>query len=713
MPSLIAAGSRAALVAISLVAIGCRSNAGSPGRKAEYAPPGACESCHQQVAKTYRSVTMARSLYRPSEANVIEDYAGENHLFHPASNRHYRMFRRDGKFFQRRYQLDPQGREVNAFEQEVAYIIGSGEHARSYLYRSASALIELPVTWYSRERRWGMSPGYDKPRHWDFTREIDAGCLFCHNAYPDQAAGAAHYGSPTRFPEQLPEGIDCQRCHGPGGRHAALAAGGKAKPGEIRSAIVNPQRLPPERLMDVCLQCHLETTSARLPGKLRRFGRTPYSFRPGESLSGYELEFDHPPAVGFDGKFEINSAGYRLRQSACFRASQGRLTCVTCHNPHQTLRGESAVAAYRAQCRGCHPQAHSGTVESDCASCHMPKRRAEDAVHVVMTDHRIHRWPPTGNLLTARREKDTPWRGDIVFLEHVRDLSSQEHDLYLGMALVMDQADRRRGIALLERNATAAPVEALVELATACLGEGDANKAVRYYRQALDKTAAMPKVRYNYARALELAGDTAQASVELQQVIAEAPDFPEAHNSFAALLLKQGQTESARQHFEKAIQVRPTQAEAYNNLGLLLASKGRLAEARQQLEQALSADPSFAEAHNTLAGLLSRDSEINGALRHLAEAIALDPTYAEARYNFARLLHAQGKVAQAVAEYRRVLELRPTLAEAHLSLGVALAESRQYAAAVAEFRETLRLHPNDGEARKNLELALELQAQGR
>src|SRR5207247_312029 len=146
----------AALAAIAILMCGCRTNAGPPPKKAEYTPPGACQPCHPQIDKTYRTVSMARSLYRPTDSNVIEDYSARNHFFHAASNRHYRMLRRDGKFFQRRYQLDPQGREVNAFEQEMTYIIGSGEHARSYLYQSpAGALTELPVTWYTRERRWG------------------------------------------------------------------------------------------------------------------------------------------------------------------------------------------------------------------------------------------------------------------------------------------------------------------------------------------------------------------------------------------------------------------------------------------------------------------------------------------------------------------------------------------------------------------------------
>src|SRR6266481_5037293 len=101
------------LPAIALVAIGCSQKGGSPTRSLEYAPASACHGCHPQIAKTYHSVAMARSLYRPNEANIIEDYSNQNQFLHSASNRYYRMFRRDGKFFQRRYQLDTQGREEN------------------------------------------------------------------------------------------------------------------------------------------------------------------------------------------------------------------------------------------------------------------------------------------------------------------------------------------------------------------------------------------------------------------------------------------------------------------------------------------------------------------------------------------------------------------------------------------------------------------------
>ena len=66
------------------------------------------------------------------------------------------------------------------------------------------------------------------------------------------------------FTGDLPEGIDCQRCHGPGGQHIRAAQAG-AEFSDISSRIVNPARLSSKLQMELCMQCHLEPTSGRLP----------------------------------------------------------------------------------------------------------------------------------------------------------------------------------------------------------------------------------------------------------------------------------------------------------------------------------------------------------------------------------------------------------------------------------------------------------------
>src|SRR5207249_2869919 len=107
-------------------------------------------------------------------------------------------------------------------------------------------------------------------------------------------------------------------------------------------------------------------------------------------------------------RFEIVSSVYRLRQSACFLKSAGKLRCTTCHDPH----GDTAAERYNGVCRQCHGAsfdrlvaAATHTSSTDCVSCHMPKRRTDDVVHAVMTDHYIQRKKPERDLLADIPER--------------------------------------------------------------------------------------------------------------------------------------------------------------------------------------------------------------------------------------------------------------------------------------------------------------------
>ncbi len=305
-----------------------------------------CAECHRAISESYAKTGMARSFRAAKQLPQTND-AGVG-LFRPVE--------RGGRgYIERAASADVPSRQVS-----VDYAIGSGDHAITYLHRTRdNRLIELPVSWYSEKGgHWGMSPGYDRTAHPGFSRAVSYRCMFCHNAYPTLPREYADTEGATVFPETLPEGIDCQRCHGSGAAHAEAVRLHRPLP-EIRSAIVNPARLSPDRQMEVCMQCHLETTSAELPGAIMKFNRGVFSYRPGQPLGDYNQYFDHAPNTGHDEKLEIVSEAYRFRQSACFLKSQGRLTCTTCHDPHQAaITNPDAV----------------------CANCHEPRgRRASDA----------------------------------------------------------------------------------------------------------------------------------------------------------------------------------------------------------------------------------------------------------------------------------------------------------------------------------------------
>ena len=186
------------------------------------------------------------------------------------------MLQRDGKYYQRRYQLDSSGKQINVMEKQVDYVMGSGNHARAYLHRTAAnTLIELPLAWYAEKGGyWAMNPGYDRPDHDGFRRPITYDCMFCHNGYPRFRRDTSSRSPSPFMPAPLPEGIDCQRCHGRGSRHAHLAANAGASREDIRGAIVNPAQAQRRQLqMEVCMVCHLETTSFPLPNAIQRYER--------------------------------------------------------------------------------------------------------------------------------------------------------------------------------------------------------------------------------------------------------------------------------------------------------------------------------------------------------------------------------------------------------------------------------------------------------
>ena len=253
--------------------------AGRPSRPPS-SPPNAyvdaavCAGCHADRAAGYRKTGMGRSFARV-QPELVPEFRTPFH--HKASDTYFSMTARDGKYYQRRWEIGFDGKETNFEEKQVDYVIGSGNHALTYLHLTSNhALQVLPVSWYSEKGGyWDMSPGYDQPDFPGSVRPIHYECIFCHNAYPKIPEALERAGSTEMtFLEPIPKGIDCQRCHGPGQRHVDAVSAG-ASPDQIRAAIVNPVRLAPQREIEVCMQCHLETTSLDLPHSVRRFDRMP------------------------------------------------------------------------------------------------------------------------------------------------------------------------------------------------------------------------------------------------------------------------------------------------------------------------------------------------------------------------------------------------------------------------------------------------------
>jgi Flp pilus assembly protein TadD len=609
--------------------------AGGELTTAGYAAPDSCGGCHRDIASSYRAVAMAQSLRRAGPEDAVRGDARANRIEHPPSGYVYEMRNEGGRFIQRRYERDERGRPVRVFDREATFVMGSGRHARSYLHLSPTGeMTELPVSWYARDRRWGMSPGFDRSDQPDFFRPVPYSCLFCHNGYPALPRGTDSPNAPQLFPRDLPAGIDCQRCHGPGQRHVDLASDRAAPFAELRRSIVNPARLTPERQMDICMQCHLETTSRAGWAGLVVFGRGVFSFRPGEDLAGYHWNFDHPAGAGRGDKFEIAHQAYRLRQSACFKASAGRMTCTTCHDPHR--RPERPAEHYASKCLGCHHMEECGPARSaaqaaargggrgtpDCVSCHMPPRRTDDVVHVVMTDHLIRRrHPPPQERLAPRQEADDAYKGPIVFYRPEEVPEGQSKDLALGVASVMGGVDVVRGMDLLE-------------------------KAVA----AIDP--AQPEPHFQLGLFLKSSGRLEAARTSLERAADLAPANAHVLRALGDLLAAMGRREEALRRYDQAVAAWPSGAQAHTNAGGLLALAGRLEEALARLDKAVALQSDSATAHASRGAVLLRLGRRDEAEKELLEARRIDPREPAAASNLAKALLARGDEAGALQALR-------------------------------------------------------------
>lgn len=607
---------------------------------------------------------MGRSFSRPAPANTLEDFTRAT-FFHDKSRTWFEMVHRGDRYFQRRWQLDPQGRQVNVEEKSVDYVLGSGNHSRTYLHLTATnTLQQLPLAWYSEDGgHWGMNPGYDQPDHPYSRRVINYECLGCHNAAPTIPKGHEGLGADPEFVLPLPEGIDCRRCHGSTERHIAVAQKKNASRDEIRWAIVNPARLAPHRRMEVCMQCHLETDSSLVSHSIQGYTEGPFSFQPGEVLAKFRLFLDRKDSTQ---EFQIAQGAYRFRESICFIKSGTAFQCTTCHNPHQTATSSS----YTSVCQTCHNATKSAHYKQDtCVSCHMPKRRTEDAVHVVMTDHKIQR--PSGADLLARvpadRESGSPYQGELQVYYPPNQLARPDDVLLTAVAKVRERSnlipDLAQLLAAIDRYRPASAAYYL-DAADGLAAAGQLTKALDYYQAAVSRQLNSAVMVRALASALLNAGDAARAIPAIERCLSLAPNDATCWRLRARAATLVGDPVRAKQALEKAITLDPENVEAYHELALLLVNTGDRTNAEAEFREAIRIQPNIAEAHANLANLLSWKPDIPGASFHYLEALRIKPAFFQAHYGYAALLAQTGRLAEATAEAEAALKMEPNSAEA-------------------------------------------------
>jgi predicted CXXCH cytochrome family protein len=680
---------------------------------AQYVNPKLCAGCHPAIARTYRQNGMGRSFAAPRPEILIEDFTKKNSYYHAPSDTWFQMLNHNGVLVQRRYQIGFEKRETNVEEKQIDYIVGSGNHMRTYVHRNADGtLLELPLAWYAEKGGyWAMNPGYDTPDYPYSRRQIAYDCMFCHNAYPKVPQNHDRMGDTPVYEGALPEGIDCQRCHGPGQRHVDAAGTPGAKVTAIRAAIVNPARLDSGRQLEVCAQCHLKTTEFRLPHAIKRYERPDFSYKPGEPLSAFVLAFDEAPGPDKSNRFETASAVTRMQASQCFLKSNGALKCTTCHDPHDIRHGNEASAQYDAVCSRCHAQVASAghTAATNCIDCHMPKRRTEDIVHIVMTDHLIQRKPPPGDLLADLPEHhenaSSSYRGEVVPAYPVPLPNTIENRYYLALAQIRDQANLTLGLPAFEKALAAwnpARPEPYLELAEALRAAGKTKPALAAFQTALQHDPAYLPAQLEFAAALRAAGQLAQSVAIAKRATLNAPADPRSWNALGQDQLDALDFRGALESLKRALILDPEMPEAQNGVGIALAQTGDAAGGEARFREAIRILPNYGEAHGNLANLLAWRQSFVEAGYEFDKAVRLGPADVASRLNYGVMLNSLRNFAEAQVQIEAALRLNPGLPEAHDLLGTLMERKGHAQEALREYREAVRLQPGLAHAQLDL-----------
>lgn len=602
----------------------------------DYVGIATCRSCHGDIHSTYVQTGMGQSIGRADTNKSIAQLRGDSLLYDAHLDLYYHPHWQNNTLFLDEFRLRD-GDTVHKLRETIDYVIGSGQHTNSHLINRGGYFWQAPFTWYAQKGRLDFPPGFAEGANSRFSRPIGLECMSCHNAMPTQF----RVGSVNKFRE-IPEGIDCERCHGPGEAHVRKIQRGDITDTarEIDYSIVHPGKLPGQLQFEICQRCHLQGNAVLKPGK------SFFDFKPGMQLKEV-MEVYLPRYSNREESFIMASHVDRFKQSACFIENPESFNCLSCHNPHQTVRSVK-TDKFNQTCLDCHQESHPEicaapmderlAVDDNCVSCHMPASTATDIPHVTVHDHYIRKPKKTRaaelaeseflGLYAINAEQTAPESKALAYLQHFERFGARRY-LLDSASLFLDRLPANHQQILFLRVLyyhLAAEPERLKQYLKKERSEAILARLRQRETENRDAWTA-----YRIGEALSAESTGGQSLAFYRRAVWLAPYIMDFRNKLAARLSATGQKDSARYHYQQILMEQPRHREALNNLGFLWLEQGAGKKAEPLLREATRLYPDYLLAWENLARLYLAQGKTEQVTSCLAEVVRLDPENAAAR----------------------------------------------------------------------------------
>lgn len=567
----------------------------------DYVGIQACASCHADKFATFVNTGMGSSFDVASLNKSSAKFNNVTPVYDAFRDLYYLPLLIDSSIHIKEYRLSGKDTVYSRLE-KISYIIGSGHHTNSHFIEENGFVYQAPLTFYTQKGQWDLPPGFENGFNNGFERKIGLECMSCHNASPKLING-----SENRYLD-LPHGIDCERCHGPGELHVNEKKRGilvdVSK--SVDYSIVNPAKLSWQRQIDICQRCHLQGNAVLKPGKDFT------DFKPGMELSKIFDQFS-PHYIGGD-EFVMAAHSERFQMSKCFTSSvKGDIksndskvgfTCISCHNPHVSVR-ETNLKVFNAKCNSCHSgsgkKSCSDLPESllkehnNCVKCHMPSSGTSDIPHVTVHDHYIRkptdpRKKSTGSLIGLRcitNPKPDLLTETNAYITYFEKFDS--NPLYMDSAKAKSarlDADKSENIkTLIHLHYINSEFNKVIQLSSKLKSEIDGWTAYRIAK-SFERMSNNPKALEWFDKAIEFQAQNLDFLLQKSY-----------------LLIKMKQFSKAKPILENLNKLYSKNAESWACLGLVHMNENQLSLAKNNFEKSLSLNPDLVLAIQNLRTL--------------------------------------------------------------------------------------------------------------